>query len=449
VLVCHDISEIHEMSQRMTYLATHDSLTGLLNRSEFENLLRSSLDRARKESYRSALCYLDLDHFKVVNDTCGHAAGDELLKRVSELLQASLRDHDALARLGGDEFGVVLGDCNTDDAYLTVQRLCRAIQDYGFEWEGSLFQITASAGLVAIAPGATDVGELMRMVDCACYVAKDTGRNRVHHYRPNDTEVVNHHGQMYWVQRIQEALRTERLSLYCQPTRCLMGDGKRTEYHELLLRIMDGDGRAIPAARFIPTAERYRLIIALDRWVVHTAFESIAQHPSKEPIIYGINLSGQSLSEDGFLSYVLEELRRYSIPPGRVCFEITESAAVTSFPRALGFVAALRRAGCRFALDDFGSGMSSFGYLKNLEIDYLKIDGGFVRSMIRDTYSYSLVQAINDIGHTLGVMTIAEFVESEDIIAKLIELGVDYAQGYAVARPSPTDVAECITDVPS
>ncbi len=353
----------------MTHLATHDSLTGLCNRMEFENALHLVLSRVRNESYRAALCYLDLDYFKLVNDTCGHAAGDELLKKISGILMAGLRHEDVLARLGGDEFGIILSDCNMDDAYVTAQRLCRSIKEFGFVWEGSTFQVSASAGLVPITPEVASVGELLRMVDCACYVAKEAGRNRVHFYRPNDAELATQHGQMHWAQRIQEALRTGRLGLYCQPTRALLGAGGRTLYNELLLRLFDDEGRVVPAVKFVPTAERYHLMVTLDRWVVRTAFECIAQHPSDEPIIYGINLSGQSLSEDDFLAFVLGELQRHSIPPGRICFEITESAAVTSFPRALGFVSAVRKAGCKFALDDFGSGMSSFGYLKNLEID--------------------------------------------------------------------------------
>ena len=422
----------------MAYLATHDRLTGLYKRVEFEHVLGDALDGARNEGHWGALCYLDLDHFKLVNDTCGHAAGDELLKQVGGLLQAGLRRGDTPARLGGDEFGIVFSDCSTNEAFLAAQRLCQTIQDFTLEWEGSTLHITASAGLVSISPEDTDIGELMRMVDCACYVAKDAGRNRVHHHSPNDTDIASHHGQMYLVQRIQEALRTGRLCLYCQPTRALLEGGQHGQYHELLLRMLEDDGRPIPAVEFIPAAERFHLIGALDRWVVSTAFQRIAENRGSDPILYGINISGQSLSEEGFLTFVLEQLERHHTPPGSICFEITETAAVTNFPRALGFVSALRRAGCRFALDDLGSGMSSFGYLKNLEIDYLKIDGGFVRGMVDDPYNYALVQAINEIGHTLGIVTIAEFVENEAIVNQLRELGVDYAQGYAIARPEPS-----------
>lgn len=434
VLICTDVTKLHRLARQMAYLASHDSLTGLLNRLEFESHLRQMLQETQeKGAYVGAICYLDLDHFKVINDTCGHLVGDGLLKRVASILQSHLGAGAILARLGGDEFGILF-TCEMDAAYAKSEELCRAIRELHFVWEGQYFAVSASIGLVPIDAEESDLGQIMRRVDAACYVAKEQGRNRVHRYQHNDSAIAAHHWQMHWLQEIQQALCEERFVLYSQTALPLTEQGGHTRYREMLLRMLDQDGQIVPAATFVPIAERYHLMPALDRWVLRAALAEMQRAPD-EDVIYGINLSGQSLGDPSFADFCLAEIARQGISPKRICFEIAESVAVVNYANMTAFMAKLRPLGCRFALDDFGSGLGSFGYLKSMRVDYLKIDGAFVRGMAQDSFDYSLVQAINQIGHTLGLETIAEYVENDHTTALLGEIGVDYAQGYGIERP--------------
>ena len=441
VVVFHDITEMQHLANKMAFLATHDSLTGLLNRHEFELRLQETLEGARSHGTRHALCYLDLDQFKIVNDTCGHVAGDELLKQLTHQLHGKVRTSDVLARLGGDEFGVILNDCDVDTAYGLADGLRRMVRDFRFVWQERSFDIGVSIGLVPITAESGSMTEMLSAADSACYVAKDYGRNRVHIYQPDDDALARRHGEMQWVQRLNDGLAGNRFQLYGQRIVSLV-PADDAVFCEILLRLQEPEKRLIPPSAFIPAAERYYLMPAIDRWVIAAAFEIIAgsgmgARPDGKPWLFAINLSGQSLCDDQFLDFVVSHLRHSGISPGQICFEITETAAIANLARATEFIARLKDMGCRFALDDFGSGLSSFGYLKSLPVDYLKIAGNFIQDIVVDPVDHAMVDAINQIGHVMGLLTIAESVENSAILARLRELGVDYAQGFGVHVPMP------------
>jgi diguanylate cyclase (GGDEF)-like protein/PAS domain S-box-containing protein len=436
VIVFHDMRRERQYAARLSHLASHDALTGLLNRREFELRLRAALDGAREGDVHHAVLYLDLDQFKVVNDTCGHAAGDELLRQIGALLRPRLREGDTLARLGGDEFGVLLEHCPPEPALRIAENLRRTIADFRFSWHRRTFSVGVSIGVVNVTQGPRTLSGVLSAADAACYMAKDKGRNRVQVYRPEDSEVALRQGEMEWVNRIQRALAENRLMLYAQAIVPLHADEPPS--HELLVRLLDERNEVIPPMAFIPAAERYNLMPAIDRWVIRTAFAALADRPrGSEPGVHAINLSGASIGDDQFLDYVREQFDRFRIPHASICFEITETTAVTSVSRAAEFMDALRAHGCRFALDDFGVGVSSFTYLKHLPVDYLKIDGSFVRGMLNDPVDAAMVEAIHRIGRVMGKRTIAESVESPAIRAALAAVGVDYAQGYGIAMPAP------------
>jgi diguanylate cyclase (GGDEF)-like protein/PAS domain S-box-containing protein len=442
VLVFRDVTDIVTMTHQMAYQATHDALTGLINRHAFETCLRQALDRAKRDNSQHVLCYLDLDQFKIVNDTCGHVAGDQLLKQLTALLCSHIRHTDILSRLGGDEFGLILQDCSIDDACAVVEELRRAIKDCRFLWEDKTFEIGVSIGVVPLVADSGDLATTLSAADSACFFAKEQGRNRIQVYQSDDKVVAQRHGEMQWVYRITRALAEERFCLYFQSIMPLLTPQVGRVHGEILLRMIDEQGQLVSPATFIPAAERYNLMPSIDRWVIRTAFKTMAQTlpeaPDKTAVVgVSINLSGQSLCDDHLLEFVIEQFRHSGIAAERVCFEITETAVIANLARAMHLITSLRELGCRFALDDFGSGLSSFAYLKRLPVDYLKIDGSFVRGMLENPIDYAIVDSINQIGHVMGILTIAEFVENAAILARLRALGVDYAQGYGIARPQP------------
>ncbi len=434
-----DISDSYSLTEELGYQASHDVLTNLLNRRAFEQRLQALLSRIKESPGEHALCYLDLDQFKVVNDTCGHVAGDELLRRLAERLQNQVRKRDTVARLGGDEFGVLLEDCPPEKAWQLASNLHNCINEFQFVWNDQSFHVGASIGLVPINSSETTLDELLAAADRACYVAKDEGRNRVHLYRSDDVAVANRHGEIRWVSRIQRALEEDRLVICLQPIRPVIPNASIGESYEVLVRLIDEKGALVSPAAFLPAAERYNLSTALDRRILDEALcYFTADHGRLERLSTAfINLSSQTFGNRAFLDYVLERAQFYKMPPEKLCFEISERTAVTRLEDAREFVDELRQIGCRFALDDFGRGTYSFRYLKELHVDFVKIDGSFVRNMLKDPMDLVVVRSINEIARLSNAATIAEYVESTEILAKLSELGIDYAQGFAVGRPMP------------
>ena len=450
-VVCRDVTDAHDLSQELSYQATHDSLTGLVNRRELEHRLARVLDTARSDGSEHALCYLDLDQFKVINDTCGHVAGDELLRQLTEVLRSQVRKRDTLARLGGDEFGVLMEHCNLQHAQRVANVLRQTVESCRFTWQSKTFSVGVSIGLVPVTAETEGVAGALSAADTACYVAKDQGRNRIHVYHPEDMELARRHGEMQWVARINQALEENRFSLSAQAIRPLppagddaqlvVQDGGVGDHFELLLRMRDDSDRLIPPGAFLPAAERYGLSVKIDRWVVSRTFDWLNEDPGrlKNLSLCCINLSGHSVADEEFLQFVIGRFDETGIPAEKICFEITETAAITNLTSAKRFITALKGWGCRFALDDFGSGLSSFAYLKTLPVDYLKIDGMFVKDVVEDAINLAMVRSINEIGKVLNKRTIAEFVENDPILEKLRNVGVDYVQGYRVGRPVPLD----------
>lgn len=438
VLVIQDMSRERQYAARLSNLASHDPLTGLLNRREFEERVRAIVEHREAEEGQHAVLYLDLDQFKVVNDTSGHAAGDELLRQVGALLRPRLREGDVLARLGGDEFGVLLPHCPPAPALRIAEALRKAIVDFRFAWKNRSFTIGVSIGLVNLADGPHTLASALSAADATCYLAKDKGRNRVQVYRPEDSEVALRRGEMEWVHRLHRALAEDRLCLFSQPIRAIHAPDANSDHEELLVRLIDEQNELIPPIAFIPAAERYHLMPSIDRWVIRTAFRVISERRAagKTSGTYAINVSGASIGDDQFLDYVRDSFARFRIPHASICFEITETTAVTSLSKAAEFIGALREPGCRFALDDFGVGVSSFTYLKQLPVDYLKIDGSFVKNMLNDPVDAAMVEAIHRIGRVMGKQTIAESVETPAMLDALRSVGVDFAQGHAIAMPS-------------
>jgi diguanylate cyclase (GGDEF)-like protein/PAS domain S-box-containing protein len=435
VLAFRDVTQERMLTQRISYQASHDPLTGLINRREFEARLDRLLLTARNGDQRHALCYFDLDQFKIVNDTCGHTAGDELLRQLAAYVQSKVRGSDCVARLGGDEFGVLLEGCSLEKGREIADTLRVAIRDFRFGWEGRTYEIGASFGLVPITAESGSLAELLTAADSACYVAKDQGRNRVHVYEPDDKILAQRSHEMRWVARVKQALEENQLCLHYQPIRSLTATHSNGNFCEVLVRLQDDNGQFTLPGVFLPAAERYGLMPAVDRWVIRATLAAMASGSGKCDKAVSINLSGQSLNDPQFLNFVVEQFNGSGIDPERVCFEITETAAIANLVGATRFIAALRAMGCRFALDDFGSGLSSFAYLKNLSVDYLKISGDFVRGVVTDPIDRAMVESINQIGHVMGLITIAECVETEAVANMLREIGVDMIQGYYVAQP--------------
>jgi diguanylate cyclase (GGDEF)-like protein/PAS domain S-box-containing protein len=435
VIVFHDVTKERRLKRALSYQASHDALTGLINRREFDNRLHAAVLSAQRGEGAYALLYIDLDQFKVVNDTCGHQAGDRLLRDVTGLLQTRVRASDTIARLGGDEFGVLLEGCTPEQASRIADGVRQAIKDYRFMWGASTLSVGASVGVVQIRAETESVAAVMSAADIACYAAKDEGRNRIHVYEADG--VSNRHREMHWVARVTRAAEENRLELFFQPIVRIGSEGS-PDFHELTVRLRDDDGRLVPPSEFIPAAERYNVMSIIDRWVVVRAVELLKHRRDTQrslPML-AVNLSGTSLNEQSFAEFVLQTVGEPEIASA-LCFEITETAAVTSLSNAAFFMRELKARGCRFSLDDFGTGLSSFMYLKTLPVDYLKIDGQFISQIATDAVDRSMVEAISKVGRALGIATVAECVESEAVLEELKRIGVDFAQGYYIANPLP------------
>ncbi|HEY6093900.1 MAG TPA: EAL domain-containing protein [Gallionellaceae bacterium] len=437
VIVLHDVTQSTELSRRLSWAASHDALTGLINRAEFETRLAELLNDALHGTQEHALMYLDLDQFKVVNDTCGHQAGDELLRQLANKLEGLVRATDTLARLGGDEFGVLLAGCPLPRAEHIAESLREAVTTFRFVWQDKAFDIGVSIGLVPINAHSDNSVSLLSAVDAACYAAKEQGRNRVHVFEPGDEELMRRQGEMGWAQRVSQAIKENRLVLYFQKILPVSATAGNHVHFELLIRMLDENGKVVPPMAFIPAAERYNMMNMLDRWVVETVFQRLARRTALGNTVCAINLSGQSLGDEQMLDFILEQFNKTGVPARHICFEITETAAIANLRSALRMVSTLRAKGCQFSLDDFGSGMSSFGYLKQLRVDYLKIDASFVRQIITSSTDRAMVASINHIGHVMGIQTIAEGVEHDEVLDALRELGIDYVQGFRLHLPEP------------
>jgi diguanylate cyclase (GGDEF)-like protein/PAS domain S-box-containing protein len=442
VIAMRDVTALRVLERELDYLARHDSLTGLLNRRELEAELARALASAATERRLHALLYLDLDELKLVNDTCGHLAGDDLLRQVATTLASCLRESDRLARLGGDEFGLVLFDCDAVAAREVAEELRRVLRSSRFAWQDQAFEIGASIGLVLLTAASGDAAEALRGADSACYVVKAAGGNGVHMFSPDDTAIGLRHGEMLWVHRLRRALRDGRLRLYYQLIQPVAAS-QPLRLCEVFVRMLDPDGTLHSAARFIAAAERYHMIDEVDRWVIETALAVVAKAhrdctAAGELVpVFALNVSARSLASRGFLELVLAEIASSGAPPQNICFEITETAAISNLKQARAFISAVRLLGCRVALDDFGRGLSSFGYLRDLHVDLLKIDGDFVHGLEQDPVNRALVAAIHQVGRAMGLVTIAEGVESREALDVLREIGLDYAQGRYCDPPKP------------
>jgi len=437
-----DVTENFELASQLSYQATFDGLTGLVNRREFEDRLQEVIDLAQQQQTENALCYLDLDQFKVVNDTCGHMAGDEMLRQLAQELYRCVRREDTLARLGGDEFAILLENCSLETAERVANNIRQMVQNFRFLWEDSVFTIGVSIGMTPISRDGESISEVLRRADAACYAAKEAGRNRLHVYRFDDKDLAQRDDEMRWVARIQAALDENRFELWCQEiaevTHDNDTDGRSAMDHfEVLLRMRDTDGTLVPPSSFLPAAERYALATRIDRWVLNALSRWLTDSASNRHRLglCAINLSGQTLSDETFHHEVVALLEDSEIPADRLCFEITETSAIANIANATLFMQRLKLHGCTFALDDFGSGLSSFAYLKSLPVDFVKIDGLFVKDILSDPVDRAMVKAIIEMAHAMGKKTIAEFVENDEVLQELIDLGVDYVQGYGISTP--------------
>jgi diguanylate cyclase (GGDEF)-like protein/PAS domain S-box-containing protein len=438
VLTVRDVTEARALAAQLRYQATHDALTGLFNRRQLERDLEEALRSAQHDQRTHALLYLDLDQFKVINDTCGHTAGDELLCRLSTILTVRVGAKNTLARIGGDEFALLLRDLSLQEAEAHANEIREAVAKSSFSWGEHAFPMSASIGVVPVTATSTSVAATLSAVDAACYAAKDGGRNRVHSYAEQDSELARTFGEMNWVSRINRALADSRFRIFQQPIRALGEHESDFRHVELLLRMVDEHGRLVTPFEFLPAAERYNLMTTIDRWVVIHALPICARLIEQGVLdLCSINLSGASLKSETLGPFLQHRIATSGIDPRSLCFEITETVAVTNASRVATLMQELHTLGCRFALDDFGSGMSSFGLLKRLPVDYLKIDGSFVRGIADDATDFAMVEAINRVGHVMGIKTVAEYVSTSAIAERLVAIGVDYGQGYALGRPEP------------
>ncbi|WP_371190826.1 EAL domain-containing protein [Thioalkalivibrio sp. K90mix] len=436
-LVFRDVTRSRSLERDLIWAARHDELTGLPNRAEFERRLRKMVIHARRNGIDHSLIYLDLDQFKVVNDTCGHPAGDELLRQLATQFQERLRSSDVLARLGGDEFGILLERCTLGEAEAIAEKIRASVAEGRFEWQGKVFTVGVSIGVAPIDPDTGDAEQFMSKADAACYLAKEAGRNRIHVTHSGDENVAYCEDHMHCVQAISEAIEADRLWLHGQNICPVSGKGKG--YTEVLVRVLDQKGELLSPGTFIPAAERFGIMPQIDRWVIRRVLTHMANPGSGFKGRYSVNLSGQSLCDIEMLDFITKIFRHTRVDPSRICFEITETAAIANLDQASRFMKELRGLGCRFALDDFGVGMSSFGYLRDLKVDYIKIDGSFVRDMAEDPIHHAMVESIHHIGHVMGLETVAEFVSDPRLLVSLREIGIDYGQGFGLHRPEPLE----------
>jgi diguanylate cyclase (GGDEF)-like protein len=440
VVIFHDVSELRGLAREMSYQASHDALTGLVNRTEFERRLDAALDSARGEGVGHVVCYLDLDRFKMVNDTGGHIAGDNLLREVAGLLKQRVRDSDTVARVGGDEFAMLLAGCPLDKARQIADDVCHAVAEHQFAWQGNTFDVGVSVGLVEVGKDSGSAESVLSAADSACYVAKQQGRGRTHVYSTRDEVMARERGEIQWLQRLQRALKENGFELYVQPIVAMGGRNRTGPAAEVLLRMRDeSGGAAILPVHFLASAERYQLMSHIDRWVVQTTLAAIAGGAPHLPAgrTCNINLSAQTLSDDDFLEFVVDVLDHTGVAPDRICFEVRESAVVNQLDQAQRFIAVLHGIGCRFALDNFGSGIGSFANLKNLSLDFVKIDGTYTRNLETDSVNREMVAAMVKLARTLDFQVVAEQVEDQTAFETLRSLGVDFVQGYAVEKPRP------------
>lgn len=442
VLVMHDVTELRGLTRQMSYQASHDPLTGLLNRREFEVRLEEAVGVAHTGDSGHVLAYLDLDRFKVVNDTCGHMAGDNMLREVASLIKEKIRDTDNVARVGGDEFGLLLVGCPLEKARDIAENIVAAIRDYRFIWRDKIFNIGVSIGMVEIGVESGTVVDVLSAADSACYVAKQQGRSRVHIYSARDEVVARQRGEIHWLNRLQHAIKEDHFELYTQRIEAISNDSDNGPACEIFLRMRDEDGDISPNA-FLRAAERYQLMPMIDRWVVRALFQALRNGDVSVPEggCVSVNLSGQTLGDTQFLEYVVTSFDQTGVVPSQICFEVTETAIMTHLDLARRFVDVLQGMGCRFALDDFGSGLSSFANLKNLAMDFLKIDGSFIRSVHKDQVNHDMVAAMIKLARTLQIRVIAEQVEDRAVYDVMRRLGVDFVQGYAIERPRPLGTA--------
>ncbi|MFK5985976.1 MAG: EAL domain-containing protein [Pseudomonadota bacterium] len=437
VIVLHDVTETYHLEQKLSYQATHDTLTGLINRTEFEVRLNHIINIAYSDKISHAMLYIDLDNFKIINDTCGHIAGDQLLRQITYLFKDKLRRRDVLARLGGDEFGAILDGCPISMAEKIAQEICQQVNNYNFIWENHDYTIGVSIGVVPINEESDRVDSILSKADASCYAAKDMGRNQVHVYQSDDLDLIAKQGEMLWVSRINKALKNDRFVLYFQLIKPVFhSEGL---HFEILIRMLDEHDNIISPGHFLPAAEHYDLIRKIDRWVISKTFDWLTTHPDvyERVNLCSINLSGNSIVDPNFIYFITQKLTENKIDATKICFEVTETVAINNLLFASRFIDTLKEMGCVFSLDDFGSGMSSFGYLKQLNVDFLKIDGQFIKDILLDPIDEAMVNSINEIGHIMGLQTIAEYVESDEIYNKIKSMGIDFAQGYGLARPHP------------
>ncbi len=447
VALIQDRSESQKNADRLTYLAHHDVLTRLLNRREFEQRLDLRLATPLSDDEALALCYIDIDKFSLINNTCGQAAGNDLLRQVSTLIQTELHEAELIARLGGDEFALLLGNCSYEQAQQHCKKLLQTFKSFQFSWEEQSFDITACIGITTFNPVNESVSSLLSAAYIACNKAKEKGHNQLHIYHMGDIDLIKQYGNMRLISKINQALSEGRFKLLAQPIMALQQPSSKHHHYEILVEMLDEKGRPVSPNKFIQTAERFILMPAIDRWIIHNLFSTQADYlqrwtetkDDKKAFLFAINLSGTSLADESLPKFLMQQFSQYKIPYSSICFEITETAAVTNMEQALKLIEQFKKLGCRFALDDFGAGLSSYTYLKELPVDYLKIDGSFVRNITTDTVNQAMVNSINQVGHALGLQTIAEWAEDQAAIEALKELGIDYAQGYGVGKAEPIE----------